>query len=454
MDYRQTAELIFRGYDIRGLYGEVITDETAERLGKALGTFLKGEGEVAVARDLRASSSNVYSRLIKGILSTGCNTVEIGEVPNPLLYFYTWKNKKISGVLVTASHLEARYTGFKIVNSNGISYIDELNELKRIFIEGGFLSGRGKTRTDENAVSLYEEFWKKNLSLEKRLKVAVDCFYGAGSVLVPSFLRRFGIDVIPLRNEKKEGIENMRLEPKPDNLQELQQAIKNEKADFGVAYDGDADRSVFADDKGRIMLGGVSVVMLSKILAEKGDKVVITIDCPSAVRINLEKRGIVVEESALGHSFIEQRVFEERAVLGGEQSSHFYPGRYYVFSDAIASTLLMCQLIGGQAKKMSDIVDSLGINPSQKLYVHCPDDAVKLKTVEALKKRFLDELKEKRIITVDGIKVYLNDEEWFLIRPSNTATEINLCVEAKDQKQLDMLIKKYTKIIEDEVKKQ
>lgn len=454
MNYEEIADSVFKGYDIRGLYGEVISDEVAERLGKALGTFLKGKGEIAVGRDLRSSSINVYNNIIQGILSTGCDVVEIGEIPNPLVYFYTWKNKKISGVLITASHLEARFTGFKIINSNGISYIDELNELKNIFIQNNFLQGQGKTRKDEDAVNSYEEYWKKNLSLEKRLKVVIDSFYGAGSILVPGFFRKFGIDVIPLRNEKKDGIENLRLEPKSDNLQELQETIKKENADFGVAYDGDADRSVFVDNKGRVLLGGVIIVLLSKIFAKKNDTVVITIDCPSAVRLNLEKKGIKVEESALGHSFIEQKVFDERAVLGGEQSSHFYLGKYYAFSDGIASTLLMCQLIGSQNKKMSELVDSLGINPSQKLYVHCPDDKVKLNAVEELKNRFLKEFKQKKIITVDGIKVYLNDEEWFLIRPSNTAAEINLCVEAKDEKRLNELLKKYTKIIEQEVNKQ
>jgi phosphomannomutase len=114
----------------------------------------------------------------------------------------------------------------------------------------------------------------------------------------------------------------------------------------------------------------------------------------------------------------------------------------------------MCQLIGSQTKKMSEIVDSLGINPSQKLYVHAPDDKVKLRAVEELKNKFIKEFKGKKIITVDGIKVYLNEEEWFLIRPSNTATEINLCVEAKNEKRLNELLKKYTEIIEQEVKNQ
>ncbi|MCS7105749.1 MAG: hypothetical protein NZ942_00300, partial [Candidatus Aenigmarchaeota archaeon] len=267
---------------------------------------------------------------------------------------------------------------------------------------------------------------------------------------VAKFLfKNFGIEVIGLHEKPdKDFYDFERPEPTSENLKLLIQKVKEKKALFGVAFDGDADRSVFVDDKGRKLNGSlVSAIFLRSFLKRKKGKVILTADCSSELKKIVEKMGSKLIWWRVGHGFIERKCVEENAIFGGEQSSHFYFNEFYPFSDGILATLLMVKILNESKKKLSYFVSKIKLNPTEKLYINAGNDETKIKVIEKIKSEFPNALN-----LMDGIKIELNKIEWVLIRASQTMPEINLCIEAKDEKRLKELVKKYSEFIEKKIR--
>ncbi len=451
MNFEKISKKIFGSYDIRGVYPSQINERIAERIGRAWGSFLKRKTRVCVGYDTRSTTKKILSSFLEGIKSTGCSVVNIGRTINPITYFYTWHEGFDSGAFVTASHNPPEYSGFKFIRNNGVSYINELEYIRKLFVKGDFIKGEGSITRDDSALKKYKNFWKERINIKNNVKVVTDSFNASASLLLPEVLENFGIECISLKNSVKGDFGGVRPEPSTTNLNELSEKVVSENADFGVGFDGDADRSVFVDDKGRVLLGGLMLAVFSENIINKGDKVVATIDCPSEVERVVKSNNGRLLYSRIGHSFIEEKVLRTGAVFGGEQSSHFYPGKYYCFSDGIASTLLLAQIMSTSSKSLSESIDMLNIHPTEKIYINAGTHRVKDKALELIIKRLKKEYSEKRIETLDGIKVFLNNIEWILIRVSNTTPAINLGLEAENKKRLDELLKKFSNIIKEEI---
>lgn len=430
---------IFRAYDIRGIYGKDLTDEMMMKIGKALGTLIKGK-KICIGYDTRKSSEKLFESLSKGLISTGCEVVSLGLVANPMLYFYVWKNKMF-GAFITASHNPKQWNGLKMVNPNGVSFLDEIKKLEKIYDNGDFTEGKGK-KAKADAIEEYKEFLIKNFGTIRK-RVALEFFGAAGVTALPIF-KKIGLEVISLHDKPDGNFFGLeRPEPKAENLDLLRKTIKKERADFGVAFDGDADRSVFVDDKGREINASIILSIFSEyILRKKKGSILLTADCASEIENIIRKSGGRTIWWRIGHSFIEKKSVEEKVLLAGEQSSHIYFNEFYPFSDGIMATIYMAKILSEDKEKLSVLVDKLKLHPMEKIYIDVGTDENKDRIVESLKKRYPEALDIS-----DGIKIKLNDVEWVIIRGSQTNPEINICVEAKDESRMVDIIREYTKLV-------
>jgi phosphomannomutase len=435
---------IFRAYDIRGIYGKDLTNKIAFKIGKALGTFLNSKEEVCVAHDTRSGSKKIVKSFCSGLASTGCNVTLLGLIATPILYFHAWKNR-IFGSMITASHNPKEWTGFKFVKPNGSSFLDELQKLREIFEKGKFLEGIGEI-SNKDPIPTYKNFIRKILGKVEG-KVGIECFGGAG-VSGIEILENLGLQIFPLHakpDEKFFGFK--RPEPVGKNLKNLKNIVKKKKLDFGVAFDGDADRSVFVDDKGNELNGSIiSAIFAEEILKKKRGKIILTADCASELKKIVEKFGGELIWWRVGHGFIEKKCIEENALFAGEQSSHFYFNYIYPFSDGILATAYLAKILSERKEKLSKLVKKIKLRPTEKIYINTKNDDKKIEIIEKLKKEI-----PEAISMMDGIKIELNDIEWVLIRASQTLPEINICAEGRNKKRLKAIIEKYTKIVKEKL---
>lgn len=432
----------FKAYDIRGVYGVDITEDVAYEVGRALGTWLEGDKDVCVGHDTRKSSPGLTKRLCSGLISTGCNVISLGLVTNPVAYFHAWNNK-IFGCYVTASHNPADWNGIKIFKPNGVSLIEETEEVRDILISKKFLSGNGSIREYPKAVKDYSNFLKKRFD---RLdsKIVVDFLGGAGASSI-QVLRDLGLDVISLNEQPNAELYGFhKLVPLGGLLEGVKETVKKEEADFGVAYDCDTDRSIFiGPDGSRINPSVMNLLFIRHILEkEGGGKVICTYDCASELEKMTNEMGGKLIWNRVGHGFIEQRCVEEGALFAGEQSSHFYFNQFYPFSDGILSTIMLSSIVKETGKGVKDLIDPIKLNPVEKIYVPAGSDEKKDTVVEELKKRFPDS-----IDIVDGFKMMLNDVEWVMIRSSQTLPEINVCAEGENEKRVKEIIDEYSELV-------
>ncbi|MBI2133443.1 hypothetical protein HYU11_02060 [Candidatus Woesearchaeota archaeon] len=438
----------FKEYDIRGLIGSELNAISAERIGKSVGTFIDGR-DIIVCRDIRYSSKEIQPAFIKGLLSTGCNVTFIGEYPSPVLFFNSWKQGK-EGAMITASHNPAEYTGFKFVEASGCSYVDQYRELERIYASGKFRAGNGKYMETDGYLP-YEVFLKSVIKIKRKVKVAVECLHASSSVIIPGLYEKFGMDVLASHCIAKPDFNNERPEPKGDNLREMAESVVMENADFGVGFDGDCDRSVFIDDTGRELNGSMTAAVFIKHLLQSASRknVVMTVDCNSELAQLAEALGGKLFWSEVGHGFIGKNVFSHGAVFGGEMSSHFW-FEHYPFSDGFIAGLKMAELLSRSDKKLSEMVDEIKFAPMLKEYVDCGTHEKKEIVKNALVERY--KKVKNATLTRDGIKFFLNEIEWVLLRKSNNLPEVCLVIEARDRKRLDELHSKYRKVIDDAIR--
>jgi len=434
------AEHIFRAYDIRGVYGVDLTEEVASRVGKAISTYLNGEGEeVIVGRDVRLSGEALQTALIEGLLSGGCDIEDIGVVTTPILYFSTAHYRNDGGVMVTASHNPPEWNGFKILTKKG--FICEgkgMEALKKIVREGPFrISTPGKIEKNAQILAEYQNYVLKRILLERGLKGVFDAGNGSCSLLIPKIFEEAGISVVALNSKPDGNFPAHPPEPTREVLKELANAVLKEKADFGVGLDGDGDRCAFVDDEGRIVSANSVLAILAEdyLTDQKGAAIVYEVSCSMSVEETIRSNGGNPILSRVGHTYISENMVDKRAVFGGELSGHFYFADLYGFDDALFASLKMAEVLSKRNERFSDIVDSIPVYPMVSKVFNCPDEK-KFGVVEALREEF--EKMGHQILAIDGVKV-MDWNGWFLIRPSNTQPLIRLTVEAKTKEDLRRL---------------
>ena len=435
------SEEIFRAYDIRGVYGRDLTEKVAERIGKALASYVDEEGgTMLVGKDVRHSSKPLASALVEGMLSGGLNVEDIGTVTTPLLNFTSVHYGKTGGVMVTASHNPPEWNGFKIWLKTGfISMGSGMEDLRDLVIRGRFKEApRGELRKNRDVILDYERYVAEHICMERNLRIVVDPGNGSCSVLTPGIFEKVGVDVIAINAEPDGSFPAHPPEPSEETLADVKQLILEKKADFGVGFDGDGDRAVFVDDKGRIISGTSIFTLLAEEYLKKnrGAPVVYEVSCSMMIEEIIRAYGGKPVLSRVGHTFITEKMLEENAVFGGETSGHFYFKEIYGFDDAIYACLKVAEILSKRKEKISEIIDSQRMYPRIPGEKYpCPEE-IKFQVVEELSREFRE--MGYKILTIDGVKV-IEDNGWFLIRASNTQPLIRLTVEAKDEESLNSL---------------
>ncbi len=278
------------------------------------------------------------------------------------------------------------------------------------------------------------------------MKIVLDHGNGSSGVIAPELLEELGCEVVNISLEPDGKFPNRNPEPKKDNLVFLQKRVKELKADFGCAFDGDADRSVFVDDTGRFLDGSVMTCFFAREVLKEHEHayVVASVDMSSALKKVVEDAGGNLVWCAVGMKNIEHGLIENKAMFGGEVSSHFYFNDFYPFSDGILSCAKLAMILSAKTRKFSELVDELPHYPIKHAKFNAKNHELKFKAFNKIKE---DLSKDYDINTIDGVKFFLNNTDWVLIRPSNTEPVIRITVEASNNEDLEEIFNKFTKLI-------
>ncbi|CDI48521.1 phosphomannomutase/phosphoglucomutase [Clostridium tetani] len=443
---------IFRKYDIRGVYGEEVTENFAELLGKTFGSFLirKGEKKIVVGMDNRKSSPSIKKSLIKGLTSTGVDVIDIGIVVTPIFYYATYLYKIKGGIMVTASHNPAKCNGFKIQFEEGTIYGEELLKIREEMVKGDFIKGnRYGYIIERSPVEEYIKNIEEKIKLgSKKLKVVVDCGNGTAALFAPEILKILGCNVIPLYCTSDSDFPNHFPDPTvEDNLIDLIKKVRIEKADLGIAYDGDGDRIGVVDEKGDIIWGDMLMILFWREILPKYPNIdaIVEVKCSNALIEEIRKLGGKPFFYKTGHSLIKAKMQEIDAPFTGEMSGHmFFRDEYYGFDDALYASARLLRILSNTDKSLGELFyDIPQYFSTPEIRIPCKDEE-KFERVEMAKKYF--EEKNMDIITIDGVRVNF-ENGWGLIRASNTGEELILRYESKNKNELKLIKRELTKAL-------
>ena len=432
---------IFRAYDIRGVYGVDLDEQVLEVVGKALGAYLGGCGkDVAVGYDVRVHSVPLKDALIKGLLSVGVNVRDVGLVPTPTVYFAISHYALDGGAIVSASHNPPEWNGVKLCRERAMlcGWGMGLEKIKAIAAQGRFEEGEVGRLEDwrEKVLEDYQSFIVGKVKLASHLRVLADMGNGSCSKFADKILTAAGLDVEAVNNLPDGTFPSRSPEPTDESLKYIKAKIVGGGYDFAVGYDGDGDRAVFVDEKGKIVEGDkMLAILIRHFIKAPGEKVVYEVSCSKLLdEVVREKRAIPII-SRVGHSFILEKMIQEDAIIGGEIASHLYFREVYGADDAIFATLKVAQLLSESNVKLSELVGLLPKYLTRRKVFDVPEE-IKFLAVEELKAEYAK--KGLRATTVDGVRVDL-DDGWFIVRASNTLPQIKTTFEAKDQRSLDKI---------------
>ncbi|OGR11949.1 MAG: phosphomannomutase, partial [Desulfobacula sp. GWF2_41_7] len=341
---------IFREYDIRGVADEDILEEDAESIGKAYGTLLNRDGKkiVSVGRDCRLTSEKFAQRFIKGILSTGCDVIDIGVCPTPVLYFSIQHLNLEGGAMVTASHNPPEYNGFKLMNGQDSIHSHGLQDVRRLIENNDFVKGNGKL-SQKDVITPYKEFLVGNIKIKRPIRVGIDAGNGTGGITAIPVLKQLGCEVHDIYCNPDGTFPNHEADPtQKKNLLDLIRLVREKNLDLGIGYDGDADRIGVVDKNGNVIYGDQLMVIYAREILSRdpGATFISEVKCSMVMYDDIRKHGGNAVMWRTGHSLIKKKMKEENAALAGEMSGHmFFKDRYLGFDDALYATCRLLEIM-------------------------------------------------------------------------------------------------------------
>jgi phosphomannomutase/phosphoglucomutase len=431
---------IFREYDIRGLAEQDLDKEFALLLGKVHGTLIADNGgkRVTVGRDCRATSDGYAEAVIAGLKSTGLQVYDIGVCPTPLLYFSLFHLDVDGGIEVTASHNPSEYNGFKVCLGKETLYGQRIQEIrgKMARQEWRERSG-GKLERYEIVPAYHKHVLQDVAKLKRPLKVVVDAGSGVGGPVAPPIFRQLGCTVWEIACTPDGSFPLHHPDPTvPENLEMLIEKVRQEKADVGIAYDGDADRLGAVDEKGNILWGDELLILFARDVLKRNPNAVIIseVKCSQRLYDDIAKNGGTAIMWKAGHSLLKAKMKETGALLAGEMSGHmFFKERYFGYDDAIYASLRLLEILANAGRPLSALLSDLPPSVSTpEIRVDCRDDR-KFVIAEQAKQYFRQHYD---IIDVDGVRVQF-PEGWGLVRASNTQPALVLRFEARSAQKLN-----------------
>lgn len=443
-----TEKRLFGTNGIRGLVNVDLTSEMAVEVGCAVGTFFK-RGTVILGYDARTSGPMLARAVIAGLNATGCTVFLAGMAPTPALQFAVKNHKVDGGVIITASHNPPEYNGIKVLWNDGV----EISHEQEVEIESIYFKRKARLAkwdkvgeihdlpgvTDEY-VKAIEKHIDIKLLTKKHYHVVVDAANSVGALAAPRLLRELGCAVTTI-NANIDGTFPGRLpEPRPENLADLALTVKSVGADLGVAFDGDADRSVFVDELGDIHWGDKTFALVEKYFLKenKGGKIVTPVSSSTLVKDIAEAYDGEIVWTKVGSVTVSQTMKKTRAKLGGEENGGIFYGPHQAVRDGAMATALILDIMAKTGKRLSKLLAELPEYYIEKDKTECPE---KLK--EKVLEKLIRQLKKLNINTIDGVKIWFRDRSAILIRPSGTEPIYRLYAEAKTEEKASKLVKEY-----------
>mgnify|MGYP001565620179 FL=1 len=449
---------IFKAYDVRGIYGKNLSEDIAYKIGRAFVYFLKSREsqkaismmtgnakrlpackDVVVGTDMRLSSPKLSSAFMKGVIEQGANAIFIGQVCTDAVYFASgFLNKP--AVMFTASHNPPQYNGIKLCKENAIpinedtglkqiKFILEKNQYKKIKIKK-----QGKI-IKKDILKDYARHVRKFINIKKlrNLKIAADAGNGMAGKMIPLVFEGLAVEIVPLYFKLDGTFPNHPADPiKRENLAELQKTVRERNCDFGIAFDGDADRIFFIDENGAIVNSSlISALIIRHILMKgKREKIIYNLVCSHIVPETIKKYGGKPVIERVGHSFIKETMRKTKAIFACEHSAHYYYRDNYRADSGIITSLIVAEIVSRENKPMSVLLnDFRKYHTIEETSIEVKDKKAKLDEIELLYKK----QSPKKISKLDGITVEF-DNWWFNVRPSNTEPLLRLNLEADSEK--------------------
>ena len=428
---------IFREYDIRGVAGKDILEEDAKSIGKAFGTLLQRRNRktVSVGRDCRLTSESFAAHFISGILSTGCDVIDIGVCPTPVLYFSIQHLNLEGGAMVTASHNPPEYNGFKLMSGEDSIHSQRLQDVRMLIEANDFVEGQGKV-IQKDVITPYKEFLVKNIKIKHPIRVGIDAGNGTGGITALPVLKSLGCEVHDIYCDLDGTFPNHEADPtQKKNLLDLIQLIREKNLDLGVGYDGDADRIGVVDKNGKVIYGDQLMVIYAREILQRnpGAVFISEVKCSMVMYDDIRKHGGKAIMWRTGHSLIKKKMKEENAALAGEMSGHmFFKDRYLGFDDALYATCRLLEIMADTGLGVDELIKDLPKTfTTPELRVDCPDN-IKFKVVAKIVKEFKAKME---VIDIDGLRAVYKDG-WGLVRASNTQPALVLRFEALSEERL------------------
>ena len=444
---------LFGTNGIRGVANVELTPDFCAKVGLAVGTYFEG-GSVLIGRDARLSGPMIASAVISGLLAAGCKVYDMGLAPTPMIQFAVRHFGMDGGIVITASHNPPEYNGIKVLRPDGIELSREQEkEVEEIFFEQKLRpaswSSLGAVRALKGALKAYVRAIEEHVDVEAirkaHFKVALDPANSVGVLPALELLNDLGCKVALVNGEIDGRFPGRHPEPKPENLGALSQLTRSSGADFGVAYDGDADRSIFVDELGRIQWGDKSFAIVAKWFLARwpGEEVVTPVSSSSLIRDVVEAHGGKVVWTAVGSVVVSHKMLEIGSRLGGEENGGIFFGPHQPVRDGPMSTALMLQILTEERRPLSALMDELPKYYLMKSSVKCPHE---LKPV--VLERLREEFKHMNPLTIDGIRIWFNDGSSILMRPSGTEPIFRLYAEARSEERVKEVIEEHMRIVE------
>jgi phosphomannomutase/phosphoglucomutase len=430
-------ERLFGTNGVRGVVNEFMSTELAMDVGKAVGSFMGGK--VALATDSRTSAAMLRSAVAAGLMATGVDVLDLGMLPTPALQYYVKNSGVKGGVMITASHNPPEFNGIKCVDYDGTEMPRTKEEaIEQIFFSKGFLHKSWRTvgnmRPVEGVARSYIAAVRRQVEsdtiAEAELTVVLDCANGAGSVTSPYLLEQMGVRAITLNASPQGTFPGHGSEPTPEHLVDLVAAVKATGADLGVAHDGDADRTIFVDDKGHYVMGDRSLAAVARFMVKRnnGGTVVTPVSTSSCVEDAVREAGGDVIYTRVGSPVVARKMLEVSALFGGEENGGLIFPKHQHCRDGAMAMAKVLEMVA-QEGALSKILSHIPSYSLDKRRMHCPEDR-KAEVLEALMEAFAD----RKVDTTDGLKVFF-EGGWTLIRPSGTEPIFRIFSEGRSKEE-------------------
>lgn len=443
----EVSPVIFRAYDIRGIVEEVLTPGVVREVGKAFGSECEAKGikTVVVARDGRLSGPMLMEALTEGLLSTGRDVIDIGMVPTPVLYYATYKLETGTGIMITGSHNPSNYNGLKLMLGGDALYGEAIQRFYQRIVDQDFCSGQGSRRQ----VELLDDYVQRiigDIKLARPMKIGIDCGNGVPGVIATEFFKQLGCEVIDLFCEVDGNFPNHHPDPsKAENLQDLINAVSDNKLELGLAFDGDGDRVGVIDNEGQIIWPDRQMILYSRDILSRhsGAKIIYDVKCSRHLGEAITAAGGEPEMWKTGHSIVKARMKETGALLGGEMSGHiFFKERWYGFDDALYTAARLLEILSRDQRSASTIFAELpdSLNTPELNISFAEGEHFKFMEKFIAQSKFTD----GKVTTIDGVRVDYPDG-WGLVRASNTTPSLVIRFEAENQGALDRIQTEYRK---------